>query len=260
MSTWQNLKKNVSRASANVVGGDPLISSAPELSEQIQRYENLKKKADRLFTETKNFLESIRVLAKAQKELSINVSKMADGTANNQREYTGFRQASADISDTIFAQFEEAYNEMVLTPVERYCSFLPEFDTIISKTKKRLVDLERAKKEHQKAQEKFGDPNIASQADGSIEYAENVYETLKQSLLTEIPKLINARIYVIEPSFKALVKLQLEFFKNSIDAMSHNIDTRTAYGHSGTSDTEIDNKMNNIMQQIRDLTVCKLNL
>ncbi|OLY85265.1 Protein hob3 [Smittium mucronatum] len=257
MSTWSNFKKNISRATDGVLKGDGSFANSPELYEQIQRFENLKKKADRLLLEAKNFLQSIRNVSMAQKDLASNLVIPSDGPKSLTKDQVHFKDASSELATNVFLHFEEAFNHTVIMPIDKYCRYLPTFDAAITRCKHRLIDLEKARSQQVKIVDKNpSDNSLAAQANDAIDYAENVYETLKLSLITEIPKLINARVYVIEPAFKSLIKLQLEFFKKCLETLTPPHDY-TAPPPSGSEDP-IDTKMNNIIQQIRDLSVCNL--
>ncbi|OMJ29074.1 Protein hob3 [Smittium culicis] len=198
-------------------------------------------------------------MSTAQKDLATNLADTADPSKPLSKDQIHFKEASTHISNSVFVSFEEAYNETVIMPIEKYCKYLPTFESAISRCKRRLTDLEKAKAQHSKAADKSAnDPFILSQANEAIDYAENVYETLKSSLIDEIPKLINARIFVIEPSFKSLIKLQLEFFKQCLENLTPSPSATNSLNNE--SDDVIDHKMNSIMQQIRDLSVCNLSV
>ncbi|PVU95643.1 hypothetical protein BB561_001680 [Smittium simulii] len=163
MSKWENLKKNIGRTGGKMFKGDDLRNAAPDLYEQAERFEILKKKADRLQLEARNFLDSVKKMSFAQKELAKNLSVTSGGTNDHTSSQHKLAQASTFINDNIFAQFEQLYSTTVLEPIETYCSYLPDFEEAISKTKKRLQDLEKARSQYSKAVSKSPeDPVIAA--------------------------------------------------------------------------------------------------
>jgi bridging integrator 3 len=51
--------------------------------------------------------------------------------------------------------------------------------------------------------------------------AREVYEDLNEQLTAEIPQLIDLRVPYLDPSFEALVKIQLRFCKEGYERMAH---------------------------------------
>ncbi|KAJ2708541.1 BAR adaptor protein Hob3 [Coemansia spiralis] len=77
--------------------------------------------------------------------------------------------------------------------------------------------------------------------------------------LDKIPKLINARVYVTDPSFEAFVKTQLQFFSDSLQQMSRVSQRLPPQGGPG-DDRVLDERIDSVMNQIRSLNICTLNV
>ncbi|PVV02768.1 hypothetical protein BB560_002761 [Smittium megazygosporum] len=157
----------------------------------------------------------------AQKSLAVDL--VSKGNTSNDIGGTKhkFQQSATIINDSIFADFENTYRTTVLEPIELYCSYLPDFAEAISKAKKRQSDLDRTRSQLSKAANKSAnDQNIMMAGENSVEYAEHAFQALHDSLVQEIPKLINARIFIVEPAFKSLVKLQIGFFLHCLEELS----------------------------------------
>jgi len=50
--------------------------------------------------------------------------------------------------------------------------------------------------------------------------AREIYEDLNEQLTTELPQLIDLRVPYLDPSFEALVKIQLRFCKEGYERMA----------------------------------------
>jgi bridging integrator 3 len=85
--------------------------------------------------------------------------------------------------------------------------------------------------------------------------ARAAYETLNTQLLDEIPQLIDLRVPYLDPSFEALVKIQLRFCAEAYSRMAQvqqylDKDTRDQYA-SGNLDARVEE----VLQEIRGLSI-----
>lgn len=78
-----------------------------------------------------------------------------------------------------------------------------------------------------------------------------MYESLNNQLCTELPKLIDLRVPYIDPTFEALVKIQLKFSQESYDSLN------SLKNHfPPNSEGPVDNNVDAVLQQMRDLAIC----
>ena len=94
-------------------------------------------------------------------------------------------------------------------------------------------------------------PRLEREAD----QAKLAYEQLNTQLHSELPQLIDLRVPYLDPSFEALVKIQLRFCAEAYSRMAQvqqymEPETRDEYA-SG----QLDNKVEQILQEIRDLSI-----
>ncbi|KAJ1729272.1 snoRNA-binding protein [Coemansia biformis] len=173
---------------------------------------------------------------------------------------TAYCQAAASISQEAQPQFNEIYTRTVMQPMAQYCGYLPEFDRAIKKRKQLADDLERAQRALTKEQGKTPeDPALIARAEQDVQYADAAYHTLNRTLIAEIPKLINARVYVTDPSFEAFVKTQLQFFSDSLQQMNR-VAQRLPPQSGPGDDKMLDERVDSVMNQIRSLNICTLNV
>ena len=85
--------------------------------------------------------------------------------------------------------------------------------------------------------------------------AKNHYDQLNEQLFNEIPQLIDLRVPYLDPSFEALVKIQLRFCAEAYSRMAQvqqylDADTREQYAQG-----QLDERVESVLQEIRDLSI-----
>jgi BAR domain len=64
------------------------------------------------------------------------------------------------------------------------------------------------------------DPTKLPKAEKEASMAREIYEDLNEQLTSELPQLIDLRVPYLDPSFEALVKIQLRFCKEGYERMA----------------------------------------
>ena len=100
------------------------------------------------------------------------------------------------------------------------------------------------------------DASKLPRAERESELAKTAYETLNDQLSTELPQLIDLRVPYLDPSFEALVKIQLRFCAEAYSRMAQvqqylDADTREMYAQG-----QLDSKVENVLAEIRELSIC----
>ena len=88
-----------------------------------------------------------------------------------------------------------------------------------------------------------------------MDMAKAQYETINQQLFTELPQLIELRVPYLDPTFEALVKIQLRFCAEAYSRMAQvqqylDADTRDQYAQG-----RLDQRVEEVLQEIRDLSI-----
>lgn len=99
------------------------------------------------------------------------------------------------------------------------------------------------------------DPTKLPRAEKETELARAAYEQLNEQLSTELPQLIDLRVPYLDPSFEALVKIQLRFCAEAYSRMAQvqqylDADTREQYAQG-----ILDQKVENVLHEIRGLDI-----
>ena len=92
-------------------------------------------------------------------------------------------------------------------------------------------------------------------AERETEMARTAYEQLNEQLFTELPQLIDLRVPYLDPSFEALVKIQLRFCAEAYSRMAQvqqylDADTREQYAQG-----HLDSRVEQVLGEIRDLSI-----
>ena len=88
-----------------------------------------------------------------------------------------------------------------------------------------------------------------------LEQAKAAYEQLNEQLSSELPQLIDLRVPYLDPSFEALVKIQLRFCAEAYSRMAQvqqylDADTRDQYAQG-----HLDSRVEQVLQEIRELSI-----
>jgi len=144
----------------------------------------------------------------------------------------------------------------VLEPISRFCAYFPDINECIKKRNHKLLDYDSMRAKVKKLVEK-PDKDVAKlpRAEKEAEMAKGAYEQLNEQLFTELPQLIDLRVPYLDPSFEALVKIQLRFCAEAYSRMAQvqqylDADTREQYAEG-----HLDSKVEQVLQEIRDLSI-----
>lgn len=126
----------------------------------------------------------------------------------------------------------------------------------IKKRNHKLLDYDQMRAKVKRLVEKPDkDATKLPRAEKECDMAKDAYERINEQLHNEIPQLIDLRVPYLDPSFEALVKIQLRFCAEAYSRMAQvqqylDADTRDQYA-SG----QLDERVEQALQEIRDLSI-----
>ena len=126
----------------------------------------------------------------------------------------------------------------------------------IKKRNHKLLDYDSMRAKVKKLVDKPDkDPTKLPRAERETELARTAYEQLNEQLFTELPQLIDLRVPYLDPSFEALVKIQLRFCAEAYSRMAQvqqylDADTREQYAQG-----HLDSRVEQVLGEIRDLSI-----
>ena len=141
---------------------------------------------------------------------------------------------------------KQHHSTTVLEPISRFCAYFPDVNECIKKRNHKLLDYDAMRAKVKKLVEK---------PDKDATKAKQAYEQLNEQLFTELPQLIDLRVPYLDPSFEALVKIQLRFCAEAYSRMAQvqqylDADTRDQYARG-----DLDNRVEEVLQEIRELSI-----
>ncbi|KAF9081492.1 hypothetical protein BGX27_004880, partial [Mortierella sp. AM989] len=150
---------------------------------------------------------------------------------------------------------DAAFRTTVLEPIGRYYTFFPEIGEAIRRRNKTLLDYDNARAKVRKLVERPSeDSTRLPRAEHDANICRDMYENMNAQLATELPKIIEARVSYLDPSFEAIVKSQLSYAQDALNTF----EGLRQHFPSEPQEHEIGRETEGILQQMRDLTICGL--
>src|SRR5579859_4983804 len=110
------------------------------------------------------------------------------------------------------------YRTCIIDPISRFCAYFPDINEAIKKRSHKLMDYDALRAKVKRLVDKPSDDAAKlPRAEKEAVMAREVYEVLNEQLTAELPQLIDLRVPYLDPSFEALVKIQLRFRKESMN-------------------------------------------
>jgi len=167
-----------------------------------------------------------------------------------------YKLAVEELDAETIKALDGPYRTTVLEPISRFCAYFPDINECIKKRNHKLLDYDQMRAKVKKLVEKPDkDPGKLPRTEKEAQMARDVYEALNEQLTTEIPQLIDLRVPYLDPSFEALVKIQLRFCAEAYSRMAQvqqyldpNTREQYAQGH-------LDQRVEQVLQEIRDLSI-----
>ena len=94
-----------------------------------------------------------------------------------------------------------------------------------------------------------------NQAEGDLAQARQIYETLNNQILQDVPQMIDLRIPYLEPCFESMVKTQLKFNQEAYERLEA-VKKGFEYGGKTTDGYGVEGQVEQVLQNMRDLTIC----
>ncbi|TQS36598.1 hypothetical protein Golomagni_02945 [Golovinomyces magnicellulatus] len=238
-----------------------------------RRYRTMETAALRLQKESKGYLDSLRAMTASQMRIAETIDAFYGDAGAKDGVSCSYKQAVEDLDAETIKSLDGPYRHVfpldfseicvakitrttVLEPISRFCAYFPDINECIKKRNNKLLDYDAMRAKVKKLVEKPDkDMSKLPRAEKEAEMAKASYEQLNEQLFTELPQLIDLRVPYLDPSFEALVKIQLRFCAEAYSRMAQvqqylEPDTREQYA-SGQLDTRVEQ----ILEEIRGLSI-----
>jgi hypothetical protein len=199
--------------------------------------------ANKLQKEAKGYLDSLRAMTASQMRIAETIDAFYGDAGTKDGVSRSYKQAVTDLDAETIKALDGPYRTTVLDPIQRFCSYFPDINSCITKREHKQMDYDRMRAQVKKLTEK---PDKLAKA---------AYDQLNETLTTELPQLIDLRVPYLDPSFEALVKIQLRFCAEAYSRMAQvqqylDANTRDQYAQG-----ELDARVEEVLQEIRDLSI-----
>ncbi|KAI7856298.1 hypothetical protein BDC45DRAFT_479950 [Circinella umbellata] len=248
MSLIHGLKKNLGRAGTSFKQRAGWVDNTidQEFEDEYERFKIMQKNVEKLSKEVKHYLESMRGMCIAQRNISNSIGEFV----NHELTYSmmTYQKLLEKLDGETRITLDKEFRETVLDPLTRLCSYFPIVEDAIKRRHKKALDYDNQRAKVRKLIDKPSeDPNRLPMAEEIANQAREQYEGLNTILIEDLPKFVEMRVPYIDPSFEAFVKLQLKlgevFYSEFL-----NVQNNFQQEHEKTPDE--------ILQEMRQLTIC----
>ena len=230
--------------------------------------------ANRLQKEAKGYLDSLRAMTASQMRIAETIDAFYGDAGANDGVSRSYKQAVEDLDAETIKALDGPYrygypeqravdriltfcsSQTVLEPITKFCAYFPDVNECIKKRGHKLLDYDALRSRVKKLAEKPDkDVTKLPRTEKEMEMAKAAYEQLNEQLCSELPQLIDLRVPYLDPSFEALVKIQLRFCAEAYSRMAQvqqylDADTRDQYAQG-----QLDARVEQVLQEIRELSI-----
>ncbi|CAN3363534.1 reduced viability upon starvation protein 161 [Diutina catenulata] len=260
--SWNGFKKAVTRAGGqlSVKAVDKTMDKDFDIEER--RYQTLRKAGQGLQKASKGYLDALRAVTAAQVTIAGIVSNLyEEGTQGTQYSQVGnvYLQTVKDFDEETVKQIDGPFRETVLDPVTKFANYFTEIDSAIKKREHKKTDLEQAKAKVRKLIDKPAkDAGKLPAAEKELTIAKDIYDDLNEQLKAELPQLIALRVPFYDPSFEALVKIQMRFCTEGYARLAQVQQHLDPQSRDEYAEGQLDSKIDDLILQMNSLNITTL--
>ncbi|KAK9477933.1 hypothetical protein V1514DRAFT_332378 [Lipomyces japonicus] len=260
--SWSGFKKAVNRAGTTVMMKTGQIEKTIDREFELEerRFRTLESAANKLQIEAKGYLDSLRAMTASQTRIAETIDAFYGESGANDGVSKYYRTAVEDLDADTVKALDGPFRATVLEPISRFCSYFPDINEAIKKRNHKLLDYDAMRSKVRKLVDKPSDDvQKLPKAEKDAEEAKEIYEELNTQLINELPQLIDLRVPYLDPSFEALVKIQLRFCSEAYTRMAQvqqYLDPSTREEYAGGY---LDTRVEQVLQGMRDLSISGLN-
>ena len=261
--SWDGFKKAINRAGNTIIVKDIDKTVDKDFNIEERRYKVLQKGGDTLQREAKGYLDSLRAVTASQitiAEVISNLyadSKDASGGGYNVGSY--YLQSVQDFDSETVKQLDGPFRETVLDPISKFSSYFREIDEAIKKREHKKQDYDASKAKVRRLVEKPSkDASKLPGAERELQLTKDIYDNLNDQLRTELPQLIALRVPYYDPSFEALVKIQLRFCTDGYTRLAQVQQYLDQQCRDDYANGMLDEKIADLIHQMTSLGICTM--
>ncbi|KXL50194.1 hypothetical protein M433DRAFT_84464 [Acidomyces richmondensis BFW] len=256
--SWSGFKKATSRAGTQLMMKTGHVEKTTDREYEVEerRYRTLEAASLRLQKEAKGYLDSLRAMTASQMRIAETIDAFYGESGARDGVSRSYKQAVEDLDAETVKALDGPYRQTVLEPINRFCAYFPDINECIKKRNHKMLDYDAMRSKVKKLVEKPDkDPGKLPRTEKECEMAKAAYEQLNEQLTNELPQLIDLRVPYLDPTFEALVKIQLRFCAEAYSRMAQvqqylDASTRDQYANG-----DLDARVEDVLGQIRELSI-----
>ncbi|CAN6601578.1 reduced viability upon starvation protein 161 [Trichomonascus vanleenenianus] len=259
--SWNGFKKAINRAGTSVMMKTGHVEKTVDKEFEIEerRYRTMESASTKLQKEAKGYLDSLRAMTASQTRIAETIDAFYGdaGTRDGVSKY--YLTAVQELDSETVKALDGPFRETVLEPITRFCSYFNDINEAIKKRSHKLLDYDALRAKVRRLTEKPSDDvTKLPRLEKEMNMAKDVYEQLNTQLTSELPQLIDLRVPYLDPSFEALVKIQLRFCTESYTRLAQvqqylDASTREEYANG-----QLDSRVEQVLLSMRDLSITSL--
>ncbi|ODV88001.1 hypothetical protein CANARDRAFT_228494 [[Candida] arabinofermentans NRRL YB-2248] len=254
--SWDGFKKAVT-----VRAADKVMDKDYDMEER--RYKTLEKAGTELQKETKGYLDALRAVTASQ----VGMAEIINNLYEDARALGGpnvgaiYLQAVQEYDTETVKQLDGPFRETVLDPVTKFNSYFTEVNEAIKKRAHKKVDYEQAKSKVRRLIDKPAkDVAKLPRAERELAMAKDVFDDLNNQLKEELPQLVDLRVPYFDPSFEALVKIQLRFCTEGYARLAQVQQYLEQSSRDEYANGLLDGKIEQLLTEMSKLNICALGI
>lgn len=216
--------------------------------------------ATKLQKEAKGYLDSLRAMTASQNRIALTIDAIYGETGGADSVGQYYKEAVERLDRETVKEMDGPYRSCVLDPISRFCSYFGDINEVIKKRNHKLIDYDGLRAKVKKLTEKpSDDPSKLPAAERESEAAREIYERLNAQIVNDLPQLIDLRVPYLDPSFEALVKIQLRFCREGYESIAQVQQYMDSSVREDYASGALDEKVEQSLAEMRELTITGAN-
>lgn len=261
--SWEGFKKAINRAGAAVTVKEVDKTLDKDYDIEERRYTTLKTAGTSVSTATKGYLDSLRAVTASQVTIAEIVSNLYDEAKQGGSTYGSvghyYQLVVKEFDEETVKQVDGPFRETILDPVTKFSNYFTEIDDAIKKRAHKKIDYDQCKAKVRKLIDKPAkDAGKLPRAEKELAVAKDIFEELNEQLKAELPQLIRLRVPYYDPSFEALVKIQMKFCTEGYSRLAQVQQYLDQTSRDEYANGLLDSKIDDLLVQMNGLQIATL--
>ncbi|KAF2861872.1 BAR-domain-containing protein [Piedraia hortae CBS 480.64] len=256
--SWTGFKKVTQRATTTVMMKAGQVEKTNDRDYEVEerRFRVLEAASLKLQKEAKGYLDSLRAMTASQMRIAETIDTFYGEAGARDGVSRSYKQAVEDLDAETIKALDGPYRTTVIDPISRFCAYFPDINECIKKRNHKLLDYDAMRSKVRRLVDKPDkDASKLPRAEKECEMAKAGYDQLNDQLRNELPQLIELRVPYLDPTFEALVKIQLRFCAEAYGRMAQVQQYLDASTRDQYASGDLDARVEDVLGQIRELSI-----